>query len=290
MTLSEMRRILTARQIHLRKSLGQNFLHDGNQLRRIAHLADLHPNDPVLEVGPGLGPLTELLLTGAREVLAIEKDARLIPALQERFAGEPRLRLIHADAIEFLTRHTGDWTSWKLVAALPYSAASEILTTIALAPTCPERLVVTLQQEVAQRLEAGPGSPDYGVLTLVVRQRYLPAASFDIPASCFFPTPEVTSTCLALHRRTQETLSPLERRTFVRLVRTAFAQRRKMMFKLLRRVWDEPALHSAFHSSSISETCRAEALALAGFEDLARRLSHLDTNAEANGQEANNHN
>ncbi|HOA59887.1 MAG: ribosomal RNA small subunit methyltransferase A [Verrucomicrobia bacterium] len=273
MTLSEMRQILTARRIRLTKSLGQNFLHDGNQLRRMVGLAGLRPNDQVIEIGPGLGPLTELLLAGAREVLTIEKDARLVRCLDERFAGDRRLRLVHADAVDFLAGHAEDWASWKLVAALPYSAASEILMTLALAPTCPERLVITLQQEVAQRLSVGPGSPDYGILTLIVRHRYAPAASFSIPASCFFPPPKIATTCLALDRRSGPGFSAFERRTFARLVRSAFSQRRKMMFKLLRSGWDEEALRGAFETLDLSQTCRAESLGLERFEALARLLT-----------------
>ena len=147
MKLSEMRELLAARGIQLTKSLGQNFLHDANQLRRIVEAAELSKTDKVLEIGPGLGPLTELLLENAGEVLAIEKDARLVEFLRERFnvaqasrlpdrkknrAGEtPALHLLHADALEFLKREPRDWSDWKLVANLPYSVASPILVELA---------------------------------------------------------------------------------------------------------------------------------------------------------------
>src|SRR5882724_8045569 len=139
MKLSEMRELLAREDIQLTKSLGQNFLHDGNQLRRIVSAAELSKADKVLEIGPGLGPLTELLLQNAGEVLAIEKDARLIPVLEKRFASErqletggtPVLRLLHDDALEFLKRERRDWREWKLVANLPYSVASPILVELA---------------------------------------------------------------------------------------------------------------------------------------------------------------
>jgi len=273
MRLSEMRRILAERQILLTKSLGQNFLHDGNQIRRIIELAEVQPSDQVLEIGPGLGPLTEPLLAQAQAVLAVEKDARLVAVLRARLAAHSKLQLVHDDAVDFLARHGMDWTTWKLVANLPYSVASLILVELASGRTSPERLVVTLQQEVARRLLAGPGSKDYGVLTLLVRQRYAPIGSFEIPAGCFFPPPEIASTCLALQRRPDEGLSALERRTFGRLVKAAFAERRKMMFKLLKRTWEVDVLRSAFAGLAISETCRAETLGLAQFEALARRLT-----------------
>src|SRR5215468_6999374 len=104
-----MREILAKRDIQLTKSLGQNFLHDENQLRKIAESAELSKADKVLEIGPGLGPLTELLLENAGEVLAIEKDARLIEVLRERF---PKLNLLHADALKFLENEKRNWSDW----------------------------------------------------------------------------------------------------------------------------------------------------------------------------------
>ena len=157
MKLSEMKQVLAEGDIRLTKSLGQNFLHDANQLRRIVDLAELKPADRVLEVGPGLGPLTELLCHGAAEVLAIEKDARLVEVLRRRFdapltAG--KLKLLHADALEYLQSEPCDWHTWKLVANLPYSVASPILVELAQSGRPPERLVATLQIEVARRLMA----------------------------------------------------------------------------------------------------------------------------------------
>ena len=137
MNLSEMKHVLTARHIQLTRSLGQSFLHDGNQLRRIVAAAELSKSDRILEIGPGLGPLTELLVAEASEVFAIEKDRRLVEFLRERFASEvavvshseisssrAKLKLLEADALEFLRRDQRDWTLWKLVSNLPYSVAS----------------------------------------------------------------------------------------------------------------------------------------------------------------------
>ena len=117
MKLSEMRQVLEQRGIRLTKSLGQNFLHDANQLKRIVDLAELCKHDRVLEIGPGLGPLTDQLLQHAGEVLAIEKDVRLVTFLKERFAERRGLRLVEADALEYLRSGQHDWTAWKLVPA-----------------------------------------------------------------------------------------------------------------------------------------------------------------------------
>jgi hypothetical protein len=141
MKLSEMRELLAREEIQLTKSLGQNFLHDGNQLRRIVDAAELSKTDKVLEIGPGLGPLTELLVKNAGNVLAIEKDARLIKVLETRFKGAPGFQLLHDDALEFLKDERRDWSEWKLVANLPYSVASPILVELAAGGRSPRRMV-----------------------------------------------------------------------------------------------------------------------------------------------------
>ncbi len=272
MTLTEMRELLAKRDIQLTKSLGQNFLHDGNQLRRIVTAAALSPADRILEIGPGLGPLTELLVAAAGAVLAIEKDGRLVEFLRERFAATPRLTLLHDDALEYLRRGPHDWQDWKLVANLPYSVASPILVDLALSPRRPERMVTTLQLEVAQRLMAGADDEDYGILTLLVQLDYAPREWFKIPAGCFFPAPEVDSACVVLTRRPVPYLREDQRRTFVRLVKRAFSQRRKMMLKLLKQEWPVAALAAAFAELNISPLERAEKLGLEQFTALTKLL------------------
>jgi 16S rRNA (adenine1518-N6/adenine1519-N6)-dimethyltransferase len=268
--LSEMREVLSAREIRLTKSLGQNFLHDGNQLRRIVDAAELTKQDKVLEIGPGLGPLTELLLENAGEVLAIEKDGRLVEILRERFGG---LNLIHDDALEFLRREPRDWSNWKLVANLPYSVASPILVELAQSPKQPERLVATLQLEVARRLMAKAGDKDYGVLTLLTQLDYEPRDWFKIPASCFFPEPDVDSACVVLVRREKPLVQENQREAFVKIVKRSFSQRRKMMMKLLKVDWPLTKLERAFAELKISPQERAEKLSLEQFASLVEILA-----------------
>jgi len=293
MKLSEMREVLAARGIQLTKSLGQNFLHDGNQLRRIVEAAELTKADKVLEIGPGLGPLTELLAQRAGEVLAIEKDARLIEFLRQRFkpltpslspldeeratdrSTEGKLKLLHDDALEFLQREQHDWTDWKLVANLPYSVASPILVELALSPKRPERMVVTLQLEVAQRLTAKPGDKDYGVLTLLVQLDYEARSIFKIPTSCFFPPPDVDSACVTLVRRKKPLLTDELRPVFAKTVKRAFSQRRKMMMKLLRQDWPAEELTMVLSEMNISLQQRAEKVSLEQFAQLAEHLSQV---------------
>ena len=272
MTISEMRRALEERGIRLTKSLGQNFLHDGNQLRHIVGAADLRPTDRVLEIGPGLGPLTELLLESAGEVFAIEMDERLVAFLKGRFAGRTKLRLLHGDGLKCVRADQSDWENWKLVANLPYSVASPILVELALNAHPPERMVVTLQLEVARRLMARAGDEDYGILSLLVQLRYEPVGLFKIPPGCFFPTPDVDSACITLVRRERELLPEAMRPHFVRLVKLAFSQRRKMMVKLLKRDWPAERLEAAMAELGLSRQIRAEAVSLEQFAELTRRL------------------
>ncbi len=276
MKLSEMRQTLNERGLQLTRSLGQSFLHDGNQIRRIVAAAELQPTDRVLEIGPGLGPLTDVLLAQPIDVLAVELDRRLVDALRDRLGAHPRLRLVHADALEYLRAQPHDWTGWKLVANLPYSVASTILVELAQTEKPPDRLVNTVQLEVAHRIFTGPDTADYGVMTLLIQLRYEPRDWFKIPPECFFPAPEVASACVCLHRRPEELLSATERRVFVRLVKRAFSQRRKMMFKLLKQEWPEARLAAAFTEIGLSAQVRAETVSLEQFSQLTRILHEKD--------------
>ena len=279
MKLSDMRDLLAKRDIQLTKSLGQNFLHDAHQLERIVAAAELTPADKVLEIGPGLGPLTALLLEKTGETLAIEKDGRLVEVLRERFASEissSKLNLLHDDALEFLQREPRDWRDWKLVANLPYSVASPILVELAAGARAPKMLVATLQLEVAQRLMAQTDDDDYGVLTLLVQLDFEPRGLFKIPPGCFFPSPEVDSACVRLVRRETPLLAGEQREIFRRLVKKSFSQRRKMMLKLLKQEWPKEKLEAAFAELKISPQERAEKLSLERFVALVKILAPVN--------------
>jgi len=297
MKLTEMRELLAKRDIQLTRSLGQNFLHDGNQLRRIVDAAEITPTDKILEIGPGLGPLTELLLEKAGEVLAIEMDARLVDVLCERFATEERnpcllvdaldgqpgkpvtpdhggvFHLLHDDALAFLRREPRDWSDWKLVANLPYSVASPILVELAAGPRAPKMIIATLQLEVAKRLMAQADDDDYGILTLLLQLDFEPRGSFKIPPECFFPSPDVDSACVCLLRRERPLLPENLRPAFVKIVKRGFSQRRKMIMKLLKQDWAAGQLAAAFAELNISPQERAEKLGLEQFVKLTELLT-----------------
>ncbi len=298
MKLTEMRELLAKRNIQLTKSLGQNFLHDANQLERIAAAGELTKADKVLEIGPGLGPLTELLVAKAGEVLAIEMDHRLVEFLAERFglvskegapelsAGAPEVAsqtgdakhpdnffLIHDDALAYLKREPRDWRDWKLVANLPYSVASPILVELAAGVRAPKLIAATLQLEVVQRLVAATDDDHYGILTLLVQLDFEPRGWFKIPPGCFFPAPDVDSGCVTLVRRAVPLLPEELRATFRKIVKKSFSQRRKMMLKLLKQDWLKEKLEAAFAELQISPMERAEKLSLEQFVELTKLLS-----------------
>jgi 16S rRNA (adenine1518-N6/adenine1519-N6)-dimethyltransferase len=226
-----------------------------------------------LEIGPGLGPLTELLIEQAGEVLAIEKDKRLVDFLEKRFANTPNFTLIHDDALEYINREPRDWGDWKLVANLPYSVASPILVDLAQSQGCPRMMVVTLQLEVARRLVAQTDDEDYGVLSLLIQLYYEPKGHFKIPSDCFFPAPDVDSACAVLKRREQPLLAPELNETFARLVKLALSQRRKMMLKLLKQNWPVEKLAAAFDQLQLSHQIRAEKVSLEQFVQLTKLLT-----------------
>ncbi len=273
MNLGEMRRLLDERGIQLTRSLGQNFLHDGNQLRRIVAAARLGPSDPVLEIGPGLGPLTELLLAASGRVMAIEKDRRLVEVLRARFATEERLELVAADALEWLRTERRSWVGWKLVANLPYSVASPILVELAEAPEPPDAMVATLQLEVVHRIAAKAGAEDYGLLTLLLGLRHEVAEWFKIPRDCFYPAPDVDSACVVLRRRKGDAIPASVATAFKDVVKTGFSQRRKMLRKLLAGRWPVAAVDAAMAAADVAANERAERVGREQFLAIATRLA-----------------
>jgi 16S rRNA (adenine1518-N6/adenine1519-N6)-dimethyltransferase len=273
MTLTQIKQALVAHRFHPTKALGQNFLHDANQIQRIVAAAELEGADSILEIGPGLGALTAAMLPRVSRMLAIETDARLVRFLRERFAAAgTRLELVHADALRELEDAPRDWEVWKCVANLPYAVASPILVALCQAPVPPRRCVVTVQFEVAQRLAARPQQEAYGLLTLLVQVCYEVTGMFKIAAGCFYPRPNVESACVVLDRRPAPLLASAAVDAFERVVRRGFSQRRKMLFKLLRADWPEAALRLAFERAALRPDVRAEALPLETFVHLVSTL------------------
>jgi 16S rRNA (adenine1518-N6/adenine1519-N6)-dimethyltransferase len=269
--LSEIKQILAEADLQLTKSLGQNFLHDQNQIARIMAAAEVEATDRVLEIGPGLGPLTQRLIERAGHVLAVEKDRRLFEIIRETFAGAGNLELVCGDALEYL-KNNRDWEDWKLVSNLPYSVASPMLVELAQADAPPRRMVATLQIEVAQRINAQAGSKHYGILSLLLQLGYESRGWFKIPAPCFFPAPKVDSACITLVRRATPLLERQLDGLFSKIVKRSFSQRRKMIFKLLKQDWPETRLAQAMEEARFSPQARAEEATLNQFVRLTQLL------------------
>jgi 16S rRNA (adenine1518-N6/adenine1519-N6)-dimethyltransferase len=276
MTLSEIRNILNDEDIMLTKALGQTFMHDQNQLRKIVALAKLVQDDSVIEIGPGLGPLTGLLLEAVSHVTAIETDRRLIKLLEERFGQRENLTLQHADAMKIVRKAELDWSGHKLVANLPYSIASPLLIDLAESPCRPRAMIVTLQLEVVQRMLAKPGTKEYGVLALLIGLHYAAGEWFIIPRGSFYPEPNVDSGCIELLRRETPLLPPELCPVYKKIVKRVFAERRKKMMKLLKRDWPEAAVVEAFDALGLDEKIRAERVTLGQFTELTQRLSRAE--------------
>ena len=233
MKLSEISRTLRDIRVVPVKTLGQNFLHDQNLARWIVQQAGLSAADFVVEIGPGLGAITEpALATGAR-ILAIEKDARLVDFLRQRF-GNRRLEVVHGDALEFDVRPLFPRGPVKLLGNLPYYASTQMLLRFLQQPTPIASALLMLQKEVATRLSARPRSKDYGILSLVVQTQCRVEYLRTIPASVFLPQPDVESAFVRLIPRAPGELPDHDREILSVLVRDGFSQRRKQVGKLLK--------------------------------------------------------
>ncbi len=218
---------------HPSKVLGQNFLVDANILNIIIDAAELHGDDQILEIGPGLGVVTERLLEKVKHVVAIEKDSRLFTLLSERWGDNNKLELINADALQCNLVEILSSGITGMVSNLPYSVGSRILIDIASAPVIPERMVVTLQNEVAQRLAALPGNKDFGLLTVRVQVSYDVSIIKKISGNCFWPSPNVESSVILLKRHSGYNMTESETKMFRRLLKVAFTHRRKQMHGIL---------------------------------------------------------
>ena len=263
------------------KTLGQNFLHDRNLAQWIVARAELTADDYVVEVGPGLGALTEFALASGARVLAIEKDARLAEFLRERFPTE-RLEIIRGDALEFDVRALFAQPRVKFIGNLPYNISSQLLLQFAEYPSPISLFLCMLQKEMAQRLSAKPRTSDYGALTLLVQLHYHVEYLRTVPSTVFLPAPEIDSAFVKITPRTPGELPQVDSELFRTLVRKGFSQRRKQLQKLLRD--DLPAWDAAAETCAISPRARAEELALAEWIQLTNVAAR--GGAEPHGQSA----
>lgn len=227
---SEVRAWIEARQFLPSKVLGQNFLIDENILRIMLDAAEVGKTDGVLEVGPGLGILTEPLMERSGRVVAIEKDKRLGAYLNETFGNRPDFTLIKSDALEVsLAEIKQQYKLNRFVSNLPYSVGSRILVECFKLIDGFERIVVTVQLEVAERLAAGPNTKDYGLLGVWAHLDYDVKITKRVAHSCFYPRPQVTSAIVVLRRMQNRRAALPNPDLFDAVIKHAFSQRRKQL-------------------------------------------------------------
>ena len=271
--LPPLRDVIAAHGLSARKALGQNFILDLNLTAKIARMAgDLSASD-VLEIGPGPGGLTRGLLSeGARRVVAIEKDARCLPALAEIAAAYPgRLSVLEGDALA-LDPAAHLTPPIRIIANLPYNVGTELLVRWLTPATWPpfwQSLTLMFQREVAERIVAGPGSKAYGRLAILAQWRARPQIVMDLPPQAFTPPPKVHSAVVHIEAR-EAPLAPADPDVMSRVVAAAFGQRRKMLRAALKGL--APDIEDRLRAAGLSPTDRAEQVPIEGFAALARQF------------------
>ena len=255
MKLSEIDATLREIRVSPVKTLGQNFLHDQNLARWIVEQGGLAPDDFVLEIGPGLGALTELILKKGAQVLAIEKDTRLAKFLRERLNNDG-LEVLNMDALDFDVHSLFAQPRAKVLGNLPYKISSLLLLKFLEYPSPISLWLFMLQKELAWRLSASPSTKDYGALTLVVQLHYRVEYLRTIPATVFVPQPNVDSALIRIVPRDPHELPACDNELFIKLLRFGFSQRRKQLQKLLREAvphWERAAVLLGFDPKARAE-------------------------------------
>jgi 16S rRNA (adenine1518-N6/adenine1519-N6)-dimethyltransferase len=253
-----------------RKRLGQHFLSDRQLLARIADAAGATAADTVIEIGPGRGALTEQLLARAGRVIAIELDRDLVPLLRARWAHEPRLTVVEGDVLD-QDLHALAGGPYLLVGNVPYNITTPIIFHAMRRPR-PERAVYLVQQEVAERVVARPGSGDYGALSVNVQALARAERLFGVSAKAFTPPPKVESAVLRITPRADPVVSADEEEGFRTLVIGAFGLRRKQMRRVLRTLWslDAEAADAILARAGIAPEARPETLSPEAFARILR--------------------
>lgn len=261
------------------KRLGQNFLVDANIVRIILEAADVNADDTVLEIGPGLGALTQALVEQAGQVVAVEKDRRLYEHLTREFAGAQNLRLISSDALEL------DYSAilgqdYKVVSNLPYVSGTAMLVNFLQAPCPPGDMVVTLQLEVGERLAAVPGDKSYGLLGLWSDLNYETDIFKIISPTCFWPQPQVKSAVVRMRRRSQPAIDIEDHQFFFEFTKQAFGRRRKQLRTVLRGLtlfsgWSVEQVDQLLAAAEVDPAMRPESLGVQEWGRLANSAALL---------------
>lgn len=272
--------VLQKYNFHIQKKYGQNFLIDTGVLERIVDAAEITREDCVMEIGPGIGTMTQYLAERAGEVVAVEIDKNLIPILEETLAGYDNVTIINADILKVdinkIVEEKNQGRPIKVVANLPYYITTPIIMGLLENHVPLKSITVMVQKEVADRMQVGPGTKDYGALSLAVQYYAKPEIVANVPPNCFIPRPNVGSAVIRLSRYEEPPVQVENEARFFALIRAAFNQRRKTLVNALSNapelgVTKERAAE-ALQRMDLSLNIRGEALTLKQFAQLAKEL------------------
>jgi 16S rRNA (adenine1518-N6/adenine1519-N6)-dimethyltransferase len=263
------------------KKFGQNFLIDSHVLDKIIAAAGITKDDFVLEIGPGIGTLTQYLAESAREVLAVEIDRNLIPILEETLAPYENVTVLNQDILQTdiaaIAQEKNEGRPIKVVANLPYYITTPIIMGLFESRVPLENITVMVQKEVAQRMQAVPGTKDYGALSLAVQYYAEPYIAANVPPNCFIPRPNVGSAVIRLTRFAQPPVQVRDEKKMFALIRASFNQRRKTLVNGLNNAADLPytkeQIQAALRQMELKETVRGETLTLEQFARLSDLLT-----------------
>lgn len=273
--------VIQKNEFAFQKRFGQNFLVDARVLDKIIQSAGVTKEDCVLEVGPGIGTMTQALSEAARQVVAVEIDDHLIPILQETLKECPNVKVIHGDILKTDVKAIADEYNegrpLHVVANLPYYITTPIIMGLFESGVPLKSITIMVQKEVADRMKAEPGTKDYGALSLAVQYYAEPYLAANVPPNCFIPRPNVGSAVIRLTRHEQPPVQVADEKLMFRLIRAAFNQRRKTLANSLNNspelFFPKEQIQEAIEALDVSPSVRGEALSLEQFAQLANLLS-----------------
>ena len=272
--------ILQKYNFNFQKKFGQNFLIDEHVLDKIIRAAEITKDDYVLEIGPGIGTMTQYLACAAREVTAVEIDRALIPILEDTLKEYDNVSIINEDILKVdiaaLAKEKNGGRPIKVVANLPYYITTPIIMGLFESHVPLESITVMVQKEVADRMQVGPGTKDYGALSLAVQYYARPKIVLNVPASCFMPRPNVDSAVIKLERYQKPPVDVLDEHLMFKIIRASFNQRRKTMMNSVGNSGEvnvsKEELLKALEQCGFSATIRGEALTLEQFAALTNAI------------------
>lgn len=272
--------VLQKYEFVFQKKFGQNFLIDTHVLDKIINAADITKDDFVLEIGPGIGTMTQYLACAAREVYAVEIDKALIPILEDTLQDYDNVTVLNEDILKVdirkLAEERNQGKPIKVVANLPYYITTPIIMGLFEGHVPIESITVMVQKEVADRMQVGPGTKDYGALSLAVQYYAQPYIVANVPPNCFMPRPKVGSSVIRLTRHTEAPVKTVDEKLMFQLIRASFNQRRKTLVNSLKNSsglsFGKEEIQEAIAACGFSEGVRGEALTLADFAALTNAL------------------